>query len=174
MTPILALDLGSVTGWSFRDSQGNVTSGRQSFELTRWDSHGMRLLRFRKWLKEMLDDHLLADDPEEALVAYERPIDYGRGKRGKSMGSEVSNQLVGAMLPELEERGLLHSAPTPAVVKKHATGRGNANKGKMVEAAEVRWEHYERPDEFDPKVGDDEADALCVLGWAIDEVGESE
>jgi len=174
MTPILTLDLGTYTGWSLRDCNGTVTSGRQSFELTRWESHGMRQLRFRKWIREMLDDHLLADGPEQAFVVYERPIIAGRGKNQHRSGNEVGKLLVGTLLPELEERELLHAAPTPVQVKKHATGKGNANKHMMVEAAEERWDHYSRPKKYSEKDGDDEADALGIMGWAIDEVGESD
>jgi len=173
MMPILTLDLGTHTGWSLRDTRGNVISGRQSFELTRWESHGMRQLRFRKWIREMLDEFLLADDPEQAFVAYERPIIAGRGKNQHRSGNEVGKLLVGTLLPELEERELLHAAPTPVQVKKHATGKGNANKHAMVEAAENRWEHYSRPKDYSEKNGDDEADALGIMGWAIDEVGAS-
>lgn len=169
--PILAIDLGTHTGWAMRDRWGVVTSGSQSFELSRWEGYGVRLLRFRKWVREMIDEHLLAGGKpgEEAVVVYERPIEYSRGKRGKSSGSEISHQLVGALLPELEDRGLHHEAPTPSEVKKASAGKGNANKEAMAHAAEETWEHYTIPDDFDPKKGDDEADALGVLTWAINE-----
>lgn len=167
--PILAIDLGTFTGWALRDRFGVVTSGRQSFDLGRWESHGMRLLRFRKWVREMLDEHLMAGDPVEAMVVFERPIIAGRGKKQKLSGNEVGKMLAGTLLPELEERGLHNAAPTPAQVKKVACGKGNANKQNLADAAEAAWEHYEIPDDFDPKKGDDEADALCILSWGIDQ-----
>ena len=167
MMPILGLDVASKTGWALRDSQGNVTSGVQSFELTRWESHGMRQLRFRKWIREMLDQHLLAGDPEEAACFYERPLDYGH--KNKRPGNEAGKFLVGVLMAELEERGLTHAAPTASEVKKVATGKGNSNKAALANAAARDYEHFEVPQDFDPKVGSDEADALCVLTWGIRE-----
>lgn len=171
--PILAIDLGTFTGWALRDMWGEVTSGRVSFELSRWESHGMRLLRFRKWVREILDEHLLAGDPDEAVVVYERPIIAGRGKKQARSGNEVGKMLAGALLPELEERGLHNAAPTPAQVKKVACGKGNANKEALANAAAKLWEHYKVPEDFDPKRGDDEADALCVLHWGVVELKNS-
>ena len=132
----------------------------------------MRLLRFRKWVREMLDKHLMAGEPDEALVVYERPIVAGTPSKKKKMnmsGNEVGKMLAGALLPELEERGLHNAAPTPVQVKKAACGKGNANKAHMASAAAQLWPHYEIPKEFDPKKGDDEADALCILYWGITE-----
>lgn len=167
MMPILALDVASKTGWALRDSRGNITSGMQSFELTRWESHGMRQLRFRKWIREMLDEHLLAEAPDEAMCVYERPLDYGH--KNKRPGNEAGKLLVGVLMAELEERELLHAAPTAAEVKKVATGKGNSNKQALAVAAARDYDHFEIPKNFDPKVGSDEADALCVLTWGIRE-----
>ena len=50
---ILALDLGSVTGWALRMGDGTVRSGSQTFKPDRFDGGGMRFLRFRQWLNEI-------------------------------------------------------------------------------------------------------------------------
>ena len=138
----------------------------QSFELTKWDSHGMRVLRFRKWLREMLyhAGGNPLDVPVVRLVAFERPIQHGH-KAARPAAAAVTYQLAGVMLAEVEGHGLNYSGPTPAAIKKHATGKGNAGKPLMVAAARERWD---RPDLED----EDEADALCILAWALDEIGE--
>ena len=164
--PILALDLAANCGWALRDRRGNVTSGVQSFELTRWESYGMRLLRFRKWVREMLDEHLLDGDPPEALCVYERPLAHSARKKG---GLGIGQQLEGTLLPELEERKLAYAAPASSEVKKAATGKGNCNKLALAEAAARDYEHFEVPEDFDPKSGSDEGDALCVLTWGVRE-----
>ena len=45
---ILALDLGTQTGWAVRDRDGAVTSGTESFKPQRFEGGGMRYLRFKR------------------------------------------------------------------------------------------------------------------------------
>jgi len=51
--PILALDLGTTTGWALRGYDDLITSGTVSFKPSRFDGGGMRYLRFTNWLSEM-------------------------------------------------------------------------------------------------------------------------
>ena len=50
---MLALDLGTTTGWALRAPDGLITSGTVSFRPGRFDGGGMRYLRFTNWLTEM-------------------------------------------------------------------------------------------------------------------------
>ena len=50
---ILALDLGTQTGWALRDRDGLINSGTQSFRPQRFEGGGMRYLRFKRWLSEL-------------------------------------------------------------------------------------------------------------------------
>ncbi len=52
-TTILALDLGTTTGWALRGSDGHITSGSESFRPQRFEGGGMRFLRFKRWLTEI-------------------------------------------------------------------------------------------------------------------------
>ena len=54
-TTILALDLGTTTGWALRSSDGAITSGSESFRPQRFEGGGMRFLRFKRWLAELKD-----------------------------------------------------------------------------------------------------------------------
>ena len=47
---ILALDLGTSTGWAIRGHDGLITSGTVSLRPGRFDGGGMRYLRFTNWL----------------------------------------------------------------------------------------------------------------------------
>ena len=49
---VLALDLGTTTGWALRGSDGHITSGTVSFRPSRFEAGGMRYLRFNGWLRE--------------------------------------------------------------------------------------------------------------------------
>ena len=50
---ILALDLGTSTGWAIRGHDGLITSGTVSLRPGRFDGGGMRYLRFTNWLTEV-------------------------------------------------------------------------------------------------------------------------
>ena len=47
---VLALDLGTTTGWALRSGDGAITSGTMTFRPSRFEGGGMRFLRFRAWL----------------------------------------------------------------------------------------------------------------------------
>ena len=51
---ILALDLGTKTGWILRSSDTLITSGTAEFKHDRYLSGGMRFLKFKQWLNQML------------------------------------------------------------------------------------------------------------------------
>lgn len=176
MTPVLALDLATSTGWALRDSSGQVTSGVQTFDLRRGESAGMRFLRFRAWLREIM------------ALAYSR--DLGRAAREKGVvafeqahhrGGHATSLAVGLVTVVLEEsasQGWETTSVHTATLKKHATGRGNASKGEMIGAAVRRW-HSVRPFRLQFTAtseccDEDEADALCVLAWALEQIGEEQ
>jgi len=50
---VLALDLGTITGWALRSADGPTAHGFVSFKAQRFEGGGMRYLRFRRWLAEM-------------------------------------------------------------------------------------------------------------------------
>ena len=50
---VLALDLGTTTGWALRSRDGHITSGTVIHRNDRWQGGGMRFLRFRQWLTEI-------------------------------------------------------------------------------------------------------------------------
>jgi len=52
---MLALDLGSTTGWAMRLADGVVVSGTMEFRPGRYEGGGMRFLRFRSWLDHLND-----------------------------------------------------------------------------------------------------------------------
>src|SRR3546814_7610959 len=50
---ILALDLGTQTGWALTSRDGSITSGSQSVKPQRFEGGGMRFLRFKRWLTDI-------------------------------------------------------------------------------------------------------------------------
>jgi Holliday junction resolvasome RuvABC endonuclease subunit len=149
---VLALDLGTTTGWAIRSFDGLITSGTVSFKPSRYDGGGMRYLRFTNWLTEI--DRL--SGPIEAIYFEEVR---------RHIGTDAAH-VFGGLLAVLTSWGELRGVPYQGVpvgrIKRHATGKGNANKEAMVAAARARG--------FSP-ADDNEADAIALLLWALETKG---
>lgn len=180
MTAVLALDLATSTGWARRDRAGNITSGTQRFKRADGESLGAQLLRFRRWLREQLggefaptrgiDDRGGVVAYDGGLIAYERPLTVARGFK-----AGIGKELEALILVEAAEAGIEARSVAPGTLKKHATGHGTASKHDMLRAAVKRWgpELEAQKGPAGPLPGDDEADALCVLAWALEGIGEA-
>jgi len=143
---ILALDPATKCGWAH--SCG--TSGTWDLSIRRDESAGMRLIRFRG----KLDDILSAVGID--VIVFEAARNCAPSMQGALVvQSEIQGVLklwCESLSPKVEYRGY-----SPSEIKKFATGKGNASKEAMVEAAKRHW----------PGVGDDnEADALWILKLA--------
>jgi Holliday junction resolvasome RuvABC endonuclease subunit len=154
---ILALDCATKTGWAAgaRNPEGwkLVESGVQVFDVKRGESPGMRYLRFSRWLVEVFD---LAR-PDFAI--YEKPIIVHKS----SAAAEVAHGFATRLQEICAQRGVEHETIAATSLKKAITGRGNAEKPEMMQAAFERWN--KRPSD------DNEGDALCLLTYAIKNYG---
>ena len=149
-TTILALDLGTMTGWALRGSDGHITSGSESFRPQRFEGGGMRFLRFKRWLTEIKQS---CDE-----------IDCLHFEEVRRHVSTDAAHAYGGFLATLTAWCEHHQIPYQGVpvgtIKKHATGKGNASKEDVIAAVQARG--------HDP-VDDNEADALALLLWAIEQ-----
>ena len=146
---MLALDLGTTTGWALHGFDGLITSGTTSFKPGRYDGGGMRYLRFTNWLTEI--DRL--SGPIEAIWFEEVRRHAGTD------AAHVYGGLMATLTAWAELRGVPYEGVPVGTIKKHATGRGNADKKAMIAAARARG--------FSP-ADDNEADAIAILLWAIE------
>ena len=149
---LLALDLGTTTGWALHGSDGLITSGTASFRNGRFDGGGMRYLRFTNWLGEF-----------ERLSGPISAIWFEEVRR--HAGTDAAH-VYGGLMATLTAWAELRSVPYEGVpvgtIKRFATGKGNANKGAMIAAAQARG--------FSP-ADDNEADAIAILSWALETKG---
>ena len=144
---VLALDLGTSTGWAISHTDGTVTSGVQSFEQKRFDGGGMRYLRFRRWMEETLD----LGGVEE--VRYEEVR-----RHAATTAAHVYGGFLAVLTSMCEERNIPYAGEPVGTIKRHATGKGNADKTAMIAAARARG--------WSPK-DDNEADALWILDLVL-------
>src|SRR5512144_951439 len=146
---ILALDLGHRSGWALRSACGVITSGVAEFRPDRWQGGGMKFLRFRRWLTE-----LKADAGGLDAVLYEQV---------RRHASVDSSHAYGGWLAILtawcEHHGISYQGVPVGTIKRHGTGKGNADKPAVIAAVKALG--------FVP-ADDNEADAIALLLWAID------
>lgn len=151
MRKVLALDLGTTTGWAIRDECG-LDFGFENFSLKRGEGGGMRFLRFKHWLEQLLDDSDLPDVVFYELVMAHKGAD----------AAHIYGGLQAVLTTWCEENKVPYLGIGVGTVKKFWTGKGNANKEKMIAQAQQRG--------FDV-TDDNEADAIAVLECGIAGLG---
>jgi crossover junction endodeoxyribonuclease RuvC len=145
---ILALDLGHCTGWALRSACGVITSGVAEFRPDRWQGGGMKFLRFRRWLTE-----LKADAGGLDAVFYEQVRNHAGVDASHAYGGWLA-----ILTAWCEHHGIPYQGVPVGTIKRHVTGKGNADKAEVIDA--VRRLGFAPAD-------DNEADALALLHWAI-------
>ena len=149
---ILALDLGSTTGWAVRTARCRILHGTAEFWPSRYEGGGMRYLRFGKWLEQTLD----VTGGIDAVYFEEVRRHAGTG------AAHVHGGFLAALTSWCETKGIAYQGVPVGTIKRFATGKGNADKQAMIAAMRERG--------FEP--GDDnEADAIAILLWALDTNG---
>lgn len=142
---ILALDIATNTGW-----KTETASGVWNLKPNRGESEGIRVVRFKAKVRELVDLEGIN------LIAYERPA----GMHKSSI--MVASEMVGVLKDFCMERDIALACYSATEIKKYATGRGNANKEAMIKAARDRG--------YLPK-DDNEADAILLYLLTKKDVG---
>ena len=117
---LLALDLGTTTGWALRCHDGLITSGTVSFRPSRYDGGGMRYLRFTNWL----DRARPAERTDRGDLVRGSPAAC-RHRRGAHLRRSDGH----AHVVERAQRGVPYAGVPVGTIKRHATGKGNADQG---------------------------------------------
>lgn len=151
---ILALDLGSRTGWAVLPRSGRIASGVAEFRPGRFEGAGMAFLRFEKFLADLHRDA----GPFGAVVFEEVRAHAG------TLAAQVYGGFLAHLTAWCERNRAPYLGVAVATIKRHATGKGNAPKADVIHAMRARG--------FTPS-DDNEADALALLAWAIaNEIGD--
>ena len=133
---ILALDIATKTGWKTK-----TASGVWDLKVNRGESESMRVVRFRAKVKELIELEKID------LVAYERAA----GMYKSSI--IVESEMIGVLKLLCNELNIDLACYSATEIKKFATGKGNAKKEAMIEAAKELG--------YNPK-DDNEADAIHI------------
>ncbi|OGB23333.1 MAG: hypothetical protein A3I66_01320 [Burkholderiales bacterium RIFCSPLOWO2_02_FULL_57_36] len=146
---ILAIDIGTTTGWALGTRDGEIKSGSKSFAPSRTDGPGQRWLKFRAHLTE------LGRSVGELQAVYYEDV------RRHGPGQVLAAHAYGGFLAHLQhwcEMNHVQCIPLGVgQIKKSWTGKGNAKKDAMIAEAIRRG--------YKP-VDDNHADALAILDLA--------
>jgi Holliday junction resolvasome RuvABC endonuclease subunit len=147
--PILALDPATEMGWALSP----LLSGVWDLSLRRDESMGMKFLRCRSKLNELLEHYRIQ------LVVYEA----ARNAAPKMQGSLVHQAQLQAIIIDWATMARIESKGySPGAIKRWATGSGHASKEVMVAEARRRWPEI-------TIVDDNQADALLLWQMAAEE-----
>lgn len=146
---ILALDLGTTTGWALMDSDGQITSGSQSFKPQRFEGGGMRFLKFKRWLTDVKQCTIGID-----LVVFEEVRRHVGVDAAHAYGG-----FMGQLTAWCEHHQIPYEGIPVGTIKKHATGKGNAGKEEMITSVQARGHQ---------PADDNEADAIALVYLARD------
>lgn len=136
---LLALDLGTKTGWA-TNSHAGITYGMQEFKNDRFSGGGMRFLKFEKWLMGL---------PKPSQVVFEEVR-----RHAATDAAHVYGGLMATLTKWCESEGIPYQGIPVGTIKKFWTGTGNAKKDKMIAEAVRRG--------FDVR-DDNAADAIAIL-----------
>lgn len=144
---ILAIDAATKTGYASNCFR-KITSGIMDFKAKRGDSPGVRFIKFKKWLNEIVKN----SKPD--VIIYEQAHHRGGHPTEVALGFVTVIKIIAAK--NNCELTTVHTGE----LKKWATGNGRASKEEMIDAS--------RKLGFEP-VDDNEADALLILHWFLDQ-----
>jgi Holliday junction resolvasome RuvABC endonuclease subunit len=142
---ILALDLGTATGWASASGGVIHASSVQRFPTLRFEGGGMRFLRFRRWLRDMLHE------VEATEVVYEEVR-----RHVATDAAHVYGGFLAHLQAVCEENRVAYAGVPVQTIKKYATGKGNAPKEAMIAAVRM-WGRN--------PVDDNEADAIALARY---------
>jgi len=149
---ILAIDIGTTTGWALGMRDGTVHSGSQSFAPRRHDGPGQRWLKFSAWLGERA-----RQAGELHAIYYELVMAHGTKQNPNTIAAHVYGGFESHLQAWADRNRVPLVAVPVTVIKKAATGKGNAKKDAMIAAMRARGHRV---------VDDNHADALALLEYA--------
>jgi hypothetical protein len=149
---ILALDLATTTGFASCAADRVIHSGTVSFRPSRYDGGGMRYLRFRAWLES------LAEDAGGIGAVFHEEVRFHAGIDA----AHIHGGFLATLTAWCEQRSIPYQGVPVGTIKRHVTGKGNADKAAVIAAVRARG--------FKP-TDDNEADALAILLWALETNG---
>lgn len=149
---ILALDLGTKTGWAvnyelYVNNPSPFSSGMKDFSTKRFDGAGMRYFKFQEWLDIFLKNDFLSSKvishPVEQ-VYFEEVL----GHTGTA-AAHVYGGFLATLMSWCEKHKIPYEGVPVKTIKKFITGKGNSDKNAVIESVIKRGYEVDNHDEAD-------------------------
>lgn len=131
MTLILGIDPGTKCGWALLKDETEDLIGMGEWDLStkRFEGGGMRYVKLRRKLEDFFKEN-----SEISVVCYEEV----RRHLGTN-AAHIYGGIVATLTSFCEEKEIPYISIPVGTIKKRATGKGNAKKDQMIEAASEKW-----------------------------------
>jgi len=123
---VLGIDPGTYCGFALLDEGERIASGTWDLSIGRHESAGMRFVKLEHQLREILENGV-------DLIAFEEVV-----RHAGTQAAHIYGGIVAVIKLTAEKKGVPYVGIPVGTVKKRATGKGNADKVAMVNAAK-RW-----------------------------------
>jgi Holliday junction resolvasome RuvABC endonuclease subunit len=120
---ILALDLGTTTGFALSPDKGALISGTWVLKPSRFEGGGMRFLRFRGFLEEANDN-----------CPFNKVVFEEVRRHAGTDAAHVYGGLMATLTAWCEENEIPYEGVPVGTIKKYVTGKGNASKDEVIAA----------------------------------------
>ena len=166
----LGLDLATRTGFALIEYQPNDLPkrpmpflGQFDLQVGGWESTPMKFLRLKQFLNVILPDVLFFEDVKQAISPHKLHMASGIIRSVEMIGALKATLCLWAEEHEVPAHGFSITA-----IKRHATGRGVANKESMVLACNKKFGSDYDPEEYELTGSDNSADAAFVLDLGME------
>jgi|SRR5277367_1029231 len=143
MPTILAVDLGTKTGWALSQKK-IIYSGTYNFANDRFQGGGMRYLKFHRWLSRLQELDGGVNEVYFEEVRHHVATD----------AAHVYGGFMATLTSWCESQKIPYQGVPVKTIKKSITGKGNANKKDVMDAVKALG--------YKP-IDDNEADAIALL-----------
>lgn len=143
---ILALDIATNCGYAYGSLDSEIVSGSWNFTPRHNESKGMRLVNFKRELNQLREIGI-------GLLVFERVSGFHKNSL------VVMAEMHGVVKEWAETAGIPYRSYSSNEIKLYATGKGNASKDEMCNAAIYKFG-------VDCECDDNRADALALFHLA--------
>lgn len=152
-----------------------LVGGQWNLSIGNWDTQSIRLIRLKQFLEITAPDMIFYEE-----VKYVGQSAPGGQKMNLTAlvaravsGSQVVHTMQGILVTWAEERDIPCQAIPIGTLKRYATGKGNANKVDMINAANSQFGTDFDPETYEETGADNIADSMFLCAMAVQNYSES-
>lgn len=178
----MGLDLASSCGVTFCDiipgqpvKGAQIVGGQWDLSIGNWDTQSLRIVRLKQFLSILEPDLIFYE--EVKYTGQNEPAGMQKNNLTAMVaravsGAQVVHALQATLVGWAEERDIPTQAVGIGVLKKFATGKGVADKAKMIEACNAEFGTDFDPETYEQTGVDNIADSMFLCAMAVQNYSE--